>query len=201
MYFVGSKPRRGQTTPTPWPDVTYTARGGCAPRRSRERGAGPGVYDPRASRPPCTMTAIPCPPPMHAEPRPSPPPPALQLVQQVGRDPRPRGSQRMCQRDRSSVDVHLLAVQAELLLDRHVLRSEGLVDLDQVHVVQREAGLLQRLAGRRGRPDTHDARRNAGDTPRDQAPHRLEAVGRRRTRSRRSPARPRRRRSRSRFLP
>ena len=42
----------------------------------------------------------------------------------------------MAQRHRAALDVGALAVEAELLLDREVLRGERLVDLELVHAVE-----------------------------------------------------------------
>ena len=40
----------------------------------------------------------------------------------------------MTERDSAAVDVDALAIEPELLLDRQVLRREGLVDLDEIDV-------------------------------------------------------------------
>ena len=55
----------------------------------------------------------------------------------------------MAERDRAAVDVDLVAIEAELLLDRQVLRGERLVDLDQIDVVEREPAFSSaiRVAG------------------------------------------------------
>ena len=62
-----------------------------------------------------------------------------------------------------------VAVEPELLLDREVLRREGLVDLDEVDVAELEAGALERAADGRRRADAHDRRVAAGDAPADEA--------------------------------
>ena len=42
----------------------------------------------------------------------------------------------MAERDGAAVDVDPVAIEAELLLDREVLRGERLVDLDQIDVLR-----------------------------------------------------------------
>ena len=44
----------------------------------------------------------------------------------------------------AAIDVGALAIETELLLDGQVLGSEGLVDLDEVHVIQPQAGPVER---------------------------------------------------------
>ena len=58
------------------------------------------------------------------------------LVQQGGHDPRAGAAERMPDGDRAAVDVDPVRVGLELVHDRHRLRRERLVDLDQVHLVQ-----------------------------------------------------------------
>ena len=67
----------------------------------------------------------------------------------------------MAERDRAAVDVDLVAVEAQLLLDRQVLRRERLVDLEEVDVVERQARASQRLrvAGAGPMPMYADRRR------------------------------------------
>ena len=84
----------------------------------------------------------------------------------------------MGERDRSAVDIHFVAVQSELSLDRYVLWGKGLIDLDQIQVSQGETRLVERLPRRRRRSDSHDPRGYTGDTPRDQATHRRKTVSR-----------------------
>src|SRR6266480_2113160 len=72
----------------------------------------------------------------------------LSLAQLVGErqgESRTRRAERMAERDRTAVHVRLLAVEAEVLLHREVLRREGLVDLDEIHVLDFEARALERL--------------------------------------------------------
>ena len=57
-----------------------------------------------------------------------------QLVRQRQQQPRAAHAERMAERDRAAVDVDLVAIEAELLLDREVLPGERFVDLDQIEV-------------------------------------------------------------------
>src|SRR5438445_255649 len=79
--------------------------------------------------------------------------PLPQFVRERKREPSPRCAEGMPERDRAAVHVRLLAIEAEVLFHREVLRREGLVDLDEVHVLDFQAGELERLARRRCRTD------------------------------------------------
>ena len=59
---------------------------------------------------------------------------AAQLVQQRDDEPRAAHPERMAERDRAAVHVHLLGVEAELPDHDEALRGERLVQLDQVEV-------------------------------------------------------------------
>src|SRR6266498_4987516 len=69
------------------------------------------------------------------------PPPKLEGKGQE--QARARGPQRMAEGDRSPVHVGLLAVEAQLLLDRQVLARERFVHLREVEVLRRQARRLQ----------------------------------------------------------
>src|SRR5262245_59538603 len=56
----------------------------------------------------------------------------LHLVQQRDEDARARGADRMAERDRAAVHVHLAGVPAHLPVHRDRLRGERLVDLQQI---------------------------------------------------------------------
>src|SRR5205809_904576 len=75
----------------------------------------------------------------------------------------------MAEGDGAAVDIELRLVDAELLGNGEDLAGEGLVDLDQIDVVQGEAGALQRDLRGRNRADAHDVRIAAGDAPGDDA--------------------------------
>ena len=101
---------------------------------------------------------------------------APQLEQQRQQQPRAAHAERMAERDRAAVDVDLVAIEPELLLDREILAGERLVDLDQIDVVERQAGARQRLARRRRRTHAHQRRLDADRGPVDETAERLQAV-------------------------
>ena len=70
--------------------------------------------------------------------------------------------------------------QAKVAQHGERLGGEGLVELDHVHLVEREAGALQHLARGRHRADAHDARLDAGGGHGDDAGLRRQALRRRR---------------------
>src|SRR5262245_54193644 len=72
---------------------------------------------------------------------------ALELVEQRGHEPRAGAAERVPERDRTAVHVDALHVGVVLLRPREDDRRERLVDLDEVHVVEREAGPLEHLRG------------------------------------------------------
>ena len=70
-------------------------------------------------------------------------------------------------------DVRLVAIEAERTLASDVLWREGLIDLDQIHVVQRKSSALQRHRyGLRG-PDPHDLRIHTDRRPGEDTSQRL----------------------------
>src|SRR5919108_1888659 len=73
---------------------------------------------------------------------------AAELVHERHQDARAAGPDRVAERDRTAVHVHLRLVHAEHPHRVERDRRERLVDLEQVDVVDRQAGLLERL--RRG---------------------------------------------------
>ena len=83
--------------------------------------------------------------------------------------------ERMAERDRAAVDVHLLGVEAELADHGEALRRERLVQLDEVDLVERDAAALEQLAHGRDRADAHHARVDAGDRAADERAERLDA--------------------------
>src|SRR5438093_7605471 len=90
------------------------------------------------------------------------------------REPCAGGAERMAERDRPSVHVRPLSLEAEVLLDGEILRREGLVDLDEVHVLDAQARAREGLT-RRGRgADAHDVRVDSADAAGDDAGHRRE---------------------------
>src|SRR5579859_3425119 len=65
--------------------------------------------------------------------------PPLELVQRGQDQPRATGTQRMPERNCAAVDVQAVDVDPELLLPGETHRREGLIDLEQVDVVGRQA--------------------------------------------------------------
>src|SRR3954471_22190441 len=76
---------------------------------------------------------------------------ALELVEQGGHQPATRAAERVPERDRAAIHVHLLHVRAVLLLPGQDDGRERLVDLDQVHLVDGHAGALEHLVRGRDR--------------------------------------------------
>src|SRR5439155_31944 len=79
-----------------------------------------------------------------------------QRVEQVDGDARAGGRQRVADGDGAAVHVRLRPVEPQLPLHGEILRSEGLVHLHQVHLLERHPGLLERLARRGRRADAHE---------------------------------------------
>src|SRR5438105_7516847 len=81
----------------------------------------------------------------------------------------------MTERNRTAVHVHLLLVEAELADDREALRREGLVQLHQVDLPDRDARSLEQLADGGDRSDPHHARVDTGHGAADEAAEWLHA--------------------------
>src|SRR5439155_1529410 len=96
---------------------------------------------------------------------------ALLLPAQLEQDrpghARPRHAVGMTDRDRAAVRVELGRVEVEPVAAVDDLRGEGLVQLDDVDVVEPEARELQELRDREDRPDAHLVGLAASD---DEAP-------------------------------
>src|SRR6266403_1506576 len=88
-----------------------------------------------------------------------------QFVQQRNHQPRSRRSQRMPQRDSTTVHIHFLAIESQFFLDRQVLGRKRLVDFDQIDVVQRQPGPLQSELGGGHWPPAHQLGIHACDAP------------------------------------
>src|SRR4051794_12500668 len=93
----------------------------------------------------------------------------LQPVDQRAGDARAGHAERVADGDRTAVHVEAVDVDAELLVRRDHLRGERLVDLDEVDVVDRHLRASEGLLGGLDRTETHDLRRQAGDTGRHDA--------------------------------
>ena len=125
-----------------------------------------------------SASAIPWPTPMHMVASASLPPVALQLLGRGQREARARHAERMAERDRAAVGVHLRRVvgKAELAEHGEALRGEGLVQFDHVEVADLQAEALHQLLASGSRADAHDPRRNAGDGGAEHARPRRQAV-------------------------
>ena len=127
-----------------------------------ERGAAPDARRPADDEQPLagevdvdrhvqrtSMTsAEPMPPPAHMARRPMALPAAAQLVDHGDDHARAGGRDRVAQAAATAVHVDDRRVDAERADRRHRHRAERLVDLDQVDVVDGEAGALERLRDR-----------------------------------------------------
>ena len=117
---------------------------------------------------------MPWPPPMHIVSRASPPPRRSQLVQHRRQDADAGRADRVAERDAGAVDVEpvvdLVELHAPARQHREHLHREGLVDLDQVEVVEAEPGPREQLLdGRRpGRCPSSPARSPTAAQPSNQ---------------------------------
>jgi hypothetical protein len=110
--------------------------------------------------------AMPWPPPTHMVSRPNSLSRLCRPLSSVVVIRAPGGAERVAQRDRAAVDVEPVEVDAQVLVRRDDLGREGLVDLDQVHVVDRHAGQREGPPGRLDRSEPHDLGREP-ETPVD----------------------------------
>src|SRR3954451_1544991 len=100
---------------------------------------------------------------------------ALQLADQGAGEAGAGAAEWVAEGDRAAVDVEPLFVDPELPGAGEDLGGEGLVQLDQVDLVDRQAGVLQRPGDRLDRPDPHEGGIDAGDAGGDDARQRLGA--------------------------
>ncbi len=101
--------------------------------------------------------------------------PVLERIDQRRHQLGARAAQRMAQRDGAAIDVQPRRIGAGRLQPGQRHRGEGLVDFEQVDVVDLHAGALQRLLGRRQRRFQHDHRIAADHGHVDDARQRLHA--------------------------
>jgi hypothetical protein len=92
-----------------------------------------------------------------------------QLMDEVSGDAVAGGSEGVAQGDGAAVDVGLVAVEAEGALDGNILGREGLVDLNEVHLLEGEASALEGFLGGVNGADAHDGGLNADVGPGDEA--------------------------------
>jgi len=81
----------------------------------------------------------------------------------------------MTQGDGPAIDVHFLLLQPGLPDNSECLGREGLIQFDQVDLIQRQTGLFQRQGYGRNRTDPHDPRMHAGDGTSHQSSDRRQA--------------------------
>src|SRR5215204_1007276 len=98
----------------------------------------------------------------------------LHLVDQLDRELGARRAHRVAERYGAAVDVGLLEVHPDLADHGERLGGEGLVELDEVDIVDRKPGLLQYLRDRHGRSYTHDFGPDATDGESDKPHERCE---------------------------
>src|SRR5918994_97620 len=93
-------------------------------------------------------------------------------------DARSRHAERMAERDRSAIRVHVLRVLGDAEFTEHgnALRGEGFIEFDHVEIPRRDAKAGAELLRRRGWAYTHDARRDAGGRAAENAGNRRQAV-------------------------
>ena len=81
----------------------------------------------------------------------------------------------MAQSDGAAVDVQLVLVKAQSLADCDGLSCECLVGLDQIHIINGQAGLCHDLLGGSDGAETHDLRLDACQSTCDPSSQRLDA--------------------------
>ena len=160
---------RAQDEPARLVRRQVTPAGHPAPRRDPD-GSPPAAGD---SQTRWMSVAVPRPPPQHIVTRPDLLVLVLELVQQRGQQPRAGRTQRMADRHRAAARVHAVHVGPVLARPRCDDRREGLVDLDEVDVVDRHRVALEDLRGGRDRALEHlhrvAADRRLIDDPRPRA--------------------------------
>src|SRR5687768_15294690 len=92
----------------------------------------------------------------------------------MGRYPCPGRGKRVAEGYRATSGIELFARDPQLALDGAGLGRKSLVDLYEIHVVEREAGTRQGDLRCRNRPDPHHCRVDSGDAPRYETAERLQ---------------------------
>ena len=82
----------------------------------------------------------------------------------------------MAERDRAAVDVQPVGIDRQLLQAGEHLRGERLVQLDEIDLIERQAGQLQHLADRRHRADAEALGLDAGGREGDEPAERRQAA-------------------------
>src|SRR5271169_4128673 len=70
---------------------------------------------------------------------------APQFEQQRQNEARAAGRQRMAESDRAAVHIYFIAIEAELFFDGEILRREGFIYFDEIHLLELQPGCGQRL--------------------------------------------------------
>src|SRR5205807_1167958 len=101
--------------------------------------------------------------------------PTLQFVQENSSKPCAGGSQRVADGNCSTIDVDPLPIRSRLTLPGKYDAGECFIDLNQVHLLQRQASPLKYLKRRGDRCGQHENRVIAGQGERDKARTRLKS--------------------------
>src|SRR5439155_9887510 len=97
--------------------------------------------------------------------QPAPGAAALELVKERDDNSRTGSTDRMTQRNRAPVDVQPIARNRHVLQDSEHLRGERFVQLDEIEIVDGEAGTLSQFSDGGHRTDAHDPRIDARTRP------------------------------------
>ena len=84
-------------------------------------------------------------------------------------------AERVAERDGAAVDVQSLRIDWQLAQAGNHLCGKRLVQLDQIHLLERQSGELQHFSNCRHRPDAKPLRFDTGGRERHESPERLEA--------------------------
>src|SRR5450830_202009 len=89
---------------------------------------------------------------------------ALQLIHRGGNQACAAHAERMaeCNRAAIRIDARIVVGDAQFTQHRDALRGKRFVELDDIHLIDGQADLLQQLFAGRCRADAHDAWRHAG---------------------------------------
>src|SRR5690606_34163751 len=101
---------------------------------------------------------------------------ALQQARDLAGDPCAGCAERMAKRDGAAIEIGFREINARLMNNGERLGGEGFVQLDDINILDGEAGALQRFLGRRDGADPHDLRRTARDCDGANAREFLEAM-------------------------
>jgi len=97
----------------------------------------------------------------------------MELNSHAKQKPGSSGSKRMSERNRSAIDIDLVAVETEFSFAGEVLHGKGFIDLKEIDVVHRQAGIAQSKRDGRYRTNPHDLGRDAHERVSDDPDERL----------------------------